>query len=123
MFGVIKFIWAVVANFAYLLRLDRNALHLVPDPTKYLAMIMLSLFWSLAFGIYVGEFLLIGHSMMGHAAVVTMSFVTWWIFRAYQQQSMFKSRNRYDWLRAPDRSARDEEMSDEQREQLSRRLQ
>jgi hypothetical protein len=75
-----------------------------------------------AFGLYVGELYFIGHSMLGHIALVTMVFVTWWVFRGYQEQAKYPPRHGDNYLRAPDRSARDDEMSDEQRQQLARNI-
>jgi len=82
MFSVLKFIYIVFKAFPALLNVDRNALANVPNPTKYLAMIMLSCFWCLAFGLYIGELLTIGYNMLGHVAIVTMVFVTWYTFRS-----------------------------------------
>jgi small-conductance mechanosensitive channel len=122
MFSVLKFIWIICKNFKYLLDIDRNALVNVPDYAKYFSMVLLSCFWALAFGLYVGELFFIGYSMLGHIAVITMVFVTWWVFRSYQERAKFTPRKDDSWLRAPDRSARDDEMSDEQRQQLARNI-
>lgn len=122
MFAFLKFIWIVCKNFKHLLNIDRNALANIPDYAKYYSMIILSCFWALAFGLYVGELFFIGYSMIGHIALITMAFVTWWTFRGYQERAKFKPRQGDSWLRAPDRSARDDEMSDEQRQQLSRTI-
>lgn len=118
MFGLLKFLWMVMRAFPDLLNVDRNALKAVPDPTKYLAMILLSCFWCLAFGMYFGEILTIGYNMAGHIAVVTMVFVTWWTFRHYRL--LEPSRLSSDYLRAPDRSSRCDEYSDEEREALAK---
>lgn len=117
MFGLLKFIWLVFKSFRDLLNVDRNALKNIPTPSKYLAMLMLSLFWCLAFGLYFGEQLLIGYNMIGHVAVVTMAFVTWWIFRSFQNQASI--RTSIDYLRAPDRSSRCDEYTDEERIELA----
>jgi hypothetical protein len=118
MFSVLKFIWIVFKAFPGLLDVDRNALKNVPDASKYLAMVMLSCFWCLAFGLYVGELLTIGYNMIGHIAIVTMAFVTGWLFRSINQSG---SRG-IDYLRMPDKSSRCDEYTDEQREQLARRI-
>ena len=122
MFAVLKFIWIICTNFRYLLDIDRNALASVPDYAKYFSMVLLSCFWALAFGLYIGELFFIGYSMLGHIAVITMVFVTWWTFRGYQERAKFLPRRNDSWLRAPDRSARDDELSDEQRQQLARNI-
>lgn len=119
MFGLLKLLYHVLREFPRLLNIDHTALKHVPDPTKYLAMIMLSCFWCLAFGIYAGELLFIGYNMIGHVAILTMCFVTWWIFRNYRLR--ITPHRRQDWLRAPDRSSRCDEYTDEQREELVKR--
>ena len=118
MFSVLKFIWIVFKTFPGLLDVDRNALKNVPDASKYLAMVMLSCFWCLAFGLYIGELLTIGYNMIGHIAIVTMAFVTGWLFRSINQSG---SRG-IDYLRMPDKSSRCDEYTDEQREQLAKHI-
>lgn len=118
MFSIFKFFYLVFKGFPGLLRIDRNALENVPDQSKYLAMIMLSCFWCLAFGIFAGELLFIGYNMVGHVAVISMVFVTWWTFRGLHAQ---KTRG-VDHLRMPDRSSRCDELSQEQRQRLAAKL-
>lgn len=113
MFSVIKFIWIVARAFPELLNIDKNALKDVPDYAKYISMILLSCFWCLAFGLYIGELLTIGYNMLGHIALITMVFVTWWTFRSY---GVGVARTSVDWLRAPDRSSRCDELTDQQRD-------
>ena len=100
MFSLLKFFYLLFKSFPDLLNIDRNALKGVPDPTKYLAMIMLSCFWCLAFGLYVGELFFIGYNMIGHVAVVTMVFVTWWTFKSLSLQGAKSPTS--DYLRMPD---------------------
>ena len=100
MFSVLKFFWILFKAFPDLLNVDRNALKFVPDQTKYLAMIMLSCFWCLAFGLYFGELMTIGHNMLGHVALITMVFVTWWTFRHYLM--LTSARLGVDYLRVSD---------------------
>lgn len=111
MFSLLKFIWIVFRAFPALLNVDRNALKNVPDPTKYLAMILLSVFWCLAFGLYIGELLYIGYNMLGHVAIVTMVFVTWWTFRSLNKTNPRGA----NYLRMPDYSSRCDELTEEQR--------
>lgn len=122
MFGILKFIWLVGKSFVNLLNVDRNALKHIPNETKYLAMIMLSCFWCVAFGLYFGEFSNIAYNMGGHVALITMCFVTWWTFRNYQKQSAPYKYRGQDFLRMPDRSSRCDELTDEQRIELSKRI-
>lgn len=118
MFGILKFVWLIFKTFSELLNVNRNALKSVPDPTKYLSMILLSCFWCLAFGMYFGELLFIGYNMVGHIALITMGFVTWWTFKQYRSNGPV--RVGADYLRAPDRSSRCDEYSDEERARLVR---
>ena len=82
-------------------------------------MILLSCFWCLAFGLYFGELLTIGYNMAGHIALITMVLVTWLTFRHYR--TLFSVRRRADYLRAPDRSSRCDEYSNEERVLLAER--
>lgn len=124
MYGLFKFLMLVIRTFRDLLSVDRNALASVPTSYKYLVMIMLSCFWALAFGLYAGEVYFIGYSMIGHIAVVTMAFVTWWSFRQLRQHSYDSSANSrgpFDLLRDPDRLPKCYELTDQEREEAVRR--
>ena len=71
-------------------------------------------FWCLAFGVYFGDIQNIGYNMLGHAAVISMAFVTWAVFK--QSNRIYGPRKgTQEWLRMPDRSSRCDEMTDEQR--------
>lgn len=120
MFSVLKFIYFVIKSFPALLNIKTNGLATIPDQTKWLAMVLLSCFWCLAFGLYIGELLTIGYNMIGHIAIVTMAFVTWWVFRTYRLNA--PGRKDIDYLRMPDRSSRCDEYTDEKRHELSKRL-
>ena len=118
MFGVLKFVYFVFLGFRNLLNVDRNALSRVPNPTKYLVMVMLSCFWCLAFGLYIGELMTIGYNMIGHIALVSMAVLTWKVFRDYENVD----HRGVNFLRQPDRSSRCDEYTDEQRAELARRI-
>lgn len=120
MFSVLKFIWIVCKAFPALMNVRTNALAHVPDQTKWLAMVMLSCFWALAFSLYVGELMTIGYNIIGHIAIVTMAFVTWWTFKNFRERT--PGRREIDYLRMPDRSSRCDELTDEQREAAIVRL-
>ena len=122
MFGIFKFIWLMMTAFIGLLSVDRNALVRVPNETKYLAMIMLSCFWCLAFGLYMGELFFIGYNMIGHVLLITMCFVTWMTFRAYRTRQTPYSKRGENFLRMPDRSSRCDDLSDERRLELSKNM-
>lgn len=112
MFSLIKFLYLIGREFPRLLDIRTNALAKVPDQTKYLAMILLSCFWCLAFGIYIGELMTIGYNMIGHIALITMAFVTGWVMRSYTAKTPTRGIN---YLRAPDRSSRCDELTEEDR--------
>ncbi|WP_291912291.1 hypothetical protein [Limnohabitans sp.] len=120
MFSLLKFFYLLFKSFPDLLNIDRNALKGVPDQTKYLSMILLSCFWCLAFGLYVGELVFIGYNMIGHVAVLTMAFVTWWTFKSLSLKNAASPTVNY--LRMPDRSSRCDEYSPLQREQMAAKL-
>ena len=122
MFGIFKFIWLMMTAFIGLLSVDRNALVRVPNETKYLAMIMLSCFWCLAFGLYMGELYFIGYNMIGHVLLITMCFVTWMTFRAYRTRQTPYVKRGENFLRMPDRSSRCDDLSDERRLELSKNM-
>lgn len=115
MYGLLKFLMLVGRTFRDLLSVDRNALASVPASYKYLVMIMLSCFWALAFGLYVGEVLFIGYSMIGHIALITMAFVTWYTFRNLKRIHSWSMRSNYELLRDPARLSKCHEMTDEER--------
>ena len=60
--------------------------------------------------------------MAGHVLLITMCFVTWWTFRTYQSRQAPFKRSGEDFLRMPDRSSRCDELTDEQRLELSKRI-
>ena len=81
MHGLFKFLMYVYRTGLNLLDPEINPLRHAPMHVKYFASIILACFWTLAFGLFVGEYLLIGYSMLGHIAVVTMAFTTWIVFK------------------------------------------
>ena len=91
-----------------------NPLRHAPAFVRYLATILLASFWCLALGVYFGDIQNIGYNMLGHAAVISMVFVTWAVFK--QSNRIYGPRKgTQEWLRMPDRSSRCDEMTDEQR--------
>lgn len=118
MFSILKFIWIVFKAFPALMSVRTNALAHVPNQTKWLAMVMLSSFWALAFTLYIGELMYIGYNVLGHIVIVTMVFVTWYVFRSLNSSNPRGA----DYLRMPDYSSRCDEMTDEQRLATVQRL-
>lgn len=114
MFGLIKFFIYSIKSSAAVLNPAKNVLSQAPVETRYLYSIMLGTFWSLAFGLYVGELITIGYNMIGHVAVITMAFATWWVFRSVRRANP-TSRDAYELLRSADRAPKCYEMTDEER--------
>ena len=114
MFSVLKFIWLVSRSSWNIMNPNLNPLRHAPVYAKYFLSILLGCFWSLAFGLYVGELLTIGYNMLGHIAIISMVFATWAVFRSVE--NVYGPRGgTQDWLRMPDRSSRCDELTDEQR--------
>jgi hypothetical protein len=90
-----------------------NPLRHAPMYVKYFLSVLLGCFWSLAFGLYIGELLTIGYNMLGHIAIISMVFVTWSVFRSVE--NTYAPRKGVQWLRAPDHSSRCDELTEDQR--------
>jgi len=91
-----------------------NLLRHAPDFVRYLVAILLASFWCLAIGVYFGDIQNIGYNITGHAAIITMTFVTWAVFKPSNRIDGSR-KGTQEWLRMPDRSSRCDEMTDEQR--------
>ena len=91
-----------------------NSLRHAPSHIRYFATVLLGCFWCLAFGLYFKDFELIGFNMLGHIAVISMAFITWTVFKQFDQ-IYNPTAGTQDWLRMPDRGSRCDEMTDEQR--------
>lgn len=113
MFSVLKFFWLLSRASWNTLNPNSNPLRHAPPHIKYFASILLGCFWSLAFGLYVGELITIGYNMIGHIAIISMVFGTWAVFRTVE--NTYKPRTGAQWLRAPDHSSRCDELTEEQR--------
>lgn len=121
MFSLFKFIRVLFRAGKNLLDPNVNPLRHAPMHIRYFASILLGCFWSLAFGLYIGELLTIGYNMLGHIAVISMAFGTWITFRSVEKVYGPRAGTK-DWLRAPDYSSRCDEMTDEQRHELAKKL-
>ena len=71
LFKIIKFMFSLVNPAT-------NALSNAPLEWKYLATNVLAFMWCVSFGITVGEYITIGYSIIGHIALITMCFVTYY---------------------------------------------
>lgn len=120
MFGFIKFLIFLFRNFVQLLDPDRNALKDAPPQIKYITSVLLASFWAIAFSLYFGELATLGYNVIGHAAIVTMAFVTWLVFKHFRRT--YTERSAYDFLRDPDRSPKCYELTEEERKSASMNL-
>ena len=114
MYSVLKFFYFVFQKGRHLIDPNLNPLRHAPSHIRYFAAVLLACFWCLAFGLYFGDFLLIGYNMMGHIAVISMGFITWTVFKQFDRIYGPREGTR-EWLRMPDRSSRCDEMTEEQR--------
>jgi len=114
MFSILKFFWLVSRSSWDILNPNLNPLRHAPFYIKYFLSILLGCFWSLAFGIYVGELLTIGYNMIGHIAIISMVFATWAVFRSVEN-TYAPRQGSVDWLRMPDYSSRCDELTEQER--------
>ena len=120
MHGLYKFLRLLFKTFYQLLDPNFNGMRNAPLQIKYIASIMLACFWALAFSLYAGEIWYLGYNVFGHMAIVSMAFITYLVIKTIQKQ--YPDRPRFEQLRQPDRTQRDSEMSDEQRQQLAKNI-
>jgi len=121
MFTVIKLLVLLYKAGLTSLNPNLNSLRYAPAYVKYFTSVLLSCFWCLAFGIYVGELLTIGYNMIGHIAIISMAFGTAIVFRQFEKTYGPRSES-VDYLRMPDRSSRCDELTDEERKQLAMKI-
>jgi hypothetical protein len=114
MFSVLKFFWLVSRSSWDIMNPNLNPLRHAPFYIKYFLSILLGCFWSLAFGLYVGELLTIGYNMLGHIAIISMVFATWAVFRSVEN-TYAPRQGSVDWLRMPDYSSRCDELTEQER--------
>ncbi|WP_353484146.1 hypothetical protein [Haliscomenobacter sp.] len=114
-----KFIYILFKAGRDVINPNINPLRHAPVYVKYFLSILLGCFWSLAFGLYIGELLTIGYNMLGHIAIISMVFATWGVFRTVE--TTYKPRTGVNWLRAPDHSSRCDELTEDQRREAVNR--
>ena len=81
MFGILKFFYFLYKKVRSILDPNLNPSRHVPIYSRWLFTILLFCFWCMAFGFYIGDPLSIPYNMLGHIAIITMSFVTWAVFK------------------------------------------
>lgn len=112
MFGLFKFIIALYRAYIDLLNPNRNVLQYTPPQFKYIISILIASLWAIAFSLYFGELYTLGYNVIGHVAIVSMAFLTWYLLR---KNTYAKLRDEYDLLRDPNRNPKCYEMTDEER--------
>jgi len=119
MFAVLKFIYILFKAFRNGLNPNLNSLRYAPVYLKYFTSILLACFWCLAFGLYIGELLIIGYNMIGHIALITMAFGTGYVMQVFRKTYGPKQsdgrQGTVEYLRMPDRSSRCDELTEDQR--------
>ena len=112
MFGILKFIIALYKAYVDLLNPNRNILQYTPPQFKYIISILIASLWAIAFSLYFGELYTLGYNVIGHVAIVSMAFLTWYVLR---KNNYTKLRDEYDLLRDPNRLPKCYELTDEER--------
>ena len=119
MFSVLKFFWLVSRSSWNIMNPNLNPLRHAPVYIKYFLSILLGCFWSLAFGLYIGELTTIGHNMIGHIALITMAFSTGYVMQVFRKTygpgEVTVRQGTVEYLRMPDRSSRCDELTEDQR--------
>jgi len=113
MYSLFKFLFFLARNFYELLDPNKNGLKNAPMQMKYIISVWLACFWALAFSLYTGEIMYLGYNVFGHLAIVSMAFVTWLVVRTVQKE--YPDRPTDEQFRQPDRSPRDQELSDNEK--------
>ena len=90
--------WLSLGKFAYgLLDGSKNALKTAPMEYKFLASNLLASLWCIAFGIFTAELLFIGYNIIGHVALITMVFFTWFVFTVEKKKTDPAPPNKVRW--------------------------
>jgi len=90
--------WINLGTFAYgLLDGTKNALKTAPMEYKYLVSNLLAAMWCVGFGIYTAELLFIGYNIIGHIALITCVFFTFFVFTLERKTSEPAPPNKVQW--------------------------
>ena len=90
--------WYKLGKIGYgLLDATKNGLKNSPMEYKFLATNLLASLWCLAFGVYTAELLFIGYNIIGHIALITMVFFTWFVFSNEKKKTDPAPPNRVRW--------------------------
>ena len=114
MFGLLKMLYYLFNTSNKIINPNLNPLKYAPLQVKFIATILLACFWCLAFGVYFKKFDGIGYNMFGHIAVISMTFITWGVFKL-SKKIYGPRQGTQAYLRAPDFASRCDELNDEER--------
>lgn len=90
--------WVALTKFGYgLLDSSKNALRFAPMEYKYLLTILLSAMWCIAFGIFTAELIYIGYNIIGHTALISCVFFTWFVFTTEKTKAPAAPPNKVQW--------------------------
>ena len=93
MMGYIK-----LGKFAYgILDATKNGLRGSPMEYKFLASNLLAAMWCIGFGIYTAELLFIGYNIIGHTALITCVFFTFYVFTKEKSRTLAAPPNKVKW--------------------------
>ena len=93
MMGYIK-----LGKFAYgILDATKNGLRGSPMEYKFLASNLLAAMWCIGFGIYTAELLFIGYNIIGHTALITCVFFTFYVFTKEKSRNSAAPPNKVKW--------------------------
>ena len=111
---------AIYKAYIDLLNPNLNQIKHSPPQFKYIISILVASLWAVAFSLYFGELYTLGYNVIGHVAIVSMVFVTWYVF---SNNTYAKLRNEYDLLRDPNRIPKCYELTDAERAEAAKKLQ
>jgi len=90
--------WYKLGKIGYgLLDSTKNGLKSAPMEYKFLATNLLASLWCIAFGIFTAELLFIGYNIIGHIALISMVFFTWFIFTIEKKKADPAPPNKVRW--------------------------
>lgn len=119
MFGLYKLILALYRAYADLLSPHTNNLKYAPPQFKYIVSILIASLWAVAFSLYIGELYYLGYNVIGHVAIVSMAFFTWYVLN---KNTYAKLRDEYDLLRDPNRQPKCYELTEEERLEKAKQI-
>jgi len=75
----------------------RNGLKNAPMEYKWLVTCLIAAMWCIAFGIFTAELLFIGYNIIGHLALITTAFFTFFVFTTEKGRAPKAPPNKVRW--------------------------